>query len=344
MAEHPIVVTIDTCTFENLNFNWDHEVLLHLCQWIEAGKVHLVLTAVVVEEVRRRLGVACNQAQSLGRQLANSLRKTGAAAPELPEPSVEEAHRAFYTFLDQADVEILDAEGLNLQDLVSQWIESERGFSSKKKNQFQDAISLIILEHYGLRTGCQVFFCSDDGDWDQGASESEALKASRLGSFLNKLVHEEAGEERLLTQFEEALKSEKGALTEAVRASIAEIWPMVDHWDGDAKDLAIEGLDLLDLDVIELDQDARSATIAISGSALLSAHARFPDEATATWDSEDKVPFYHHHIDTRLEQSFDVEATALVRLDTPGGRMELVELSNNLGDNLVFQTDPDPDY
>lgn len=285
MARH---VFVDTSIFEELDFKWDDRLLEALHEHVQEGRAVLHLTTITDGEIRRRIRVWREQAQATYAKLPAQVRK-GVTKVALPIP--EEIEAQYDAFVRSAKVVVHDARRIDAEDLVRRYLQRQPPFSSAKKDEFPDAIAIMILERLASSCGAPVHVVSGDGDWKAACDRSGVLAYFRkLGELLAVLERDRVTQKDRVFA-DAAAEHAEGALwlaLEELREQVeGETFYIIDaDPDSEVSGPYVEDVQVYGPNVLHADRQARTATVALEAELIILAEANVGDEDSSYRDSE----------------------------------------------------------
>lgn len=180
-------ITIDTSIFHRHGFKMETGLLSKLAQF-RHGNVRLVLSEIVVKEVKSHLEQRIAEAQTQVRkakklaneQLLVSSEKLAQVTDTLLASGspAEIAQTRIDVFLHDYSVEIVAVGGrVDIDTVIERYFASKAPFSNcaKKKSEFPDAFALLSLENWARAKNTRMLSISTDGDWKRFCSESDQI-------------------------------------------------------------------------------------------------------------------------------------------------------------------------
>jgi hypothetical protein len=190
-------VFLDTEVFDSNQYNFNSRDLKQLKTLAESLSVELLLTDVVVDEVRKHLRNRANllakETQKICKQF-NNIDPEGVGV-ELQKDSYSADHvysllcKNFNDFLDSCNAEVVSVENVNSKEVFDLYFHERSPFSSsgKKKNEFPDAFTLLALRDYSQEHNIEISIVSNDGDpIGFCAQENNLTHYSNLKEFYEK--------------------------------------------------------------------------------------------------------------------------------------------------------------
>ena len=261
----PQTVSLDTQIFEQYNYHYDSNSFGTLVKLSKQGKVNLVMTSVSVQEIEIRISLGAklthdsissyvntvlndtskkfekariSQHSFLVKKFKDSLKKSIPDYKSIKSELLEQ----FHLFLDDASVEVINADTISISDVFSKCFSENAPFSAKKKYEFPDAFTLLALQKYSKEKGTTIYIISSNSNWKQFCSASESLIFSeKLDKFL------ETMSERIHGIDVRAIKDLYEKKREEVEEGVADCFPELPFEivrDGDRWDETIDRVEL----------------------------------------------------------------------------------------------------
>lgn len=217
--------SIDTEVIQSHGYKFNegalHALALQRPQWF-----HVQLTDVVEREVlAHRMDVVSKAVQEMQTAIAGVQRVAGQdlstikdAFDKLDSERVarERFTRELQDFVTRLGGGVLSLDGHALaRDMFVRYFEQLPPFEVKKKSEFPDAASLLVLESYASNHGTQGILISKDGGWAKFAKESDYLyHVSSLDDFA--ALFESKGEraDRVKDKVKQALMDHESDLSQ----------------------------------------------------------------------------------------------------------------------------------
>lgn len=176
-------IAIDTSIYQRHGFKFDQGLLKTLEQF-KGKPAGLLIPEIVAREIIDHIAQKANEAAvQLERAHRNYDEEFGLSkeisfhAPQ-PQSGEEVAKRKFANFVKNTGAKIIKTEGLlNVQKLIDCYFNKKPPFpaTGKKKSEFPDAITLLVLDEYAKRNDIRILSVSADTDWKEYISTSERM-------------------------------------------------------------------------------------------------------------------------------------------------------------------------
>lgn len=176
-------IAIDTSIYQRHGFKFDQGLLKTLEQF-KGKPAGLLIPEIVAREIIDHIAQKANEAAvQLERAHRNYDEEFGSSKESsfhaLQTQSGEEvAKRKFANFVKNTGAKIIKTEGLlNVQKLIDCYFNKKPPFpaTGKKKSEFPDAITLLVLDEYAKRNDIRILSVSADTDWKEYISTSERM-------------------------------------------------------------------------------------------------------------------------------------------------------------------------
>ncbi|MBG21933.1 MAG: hypothetical protein CMF22_00525 [Idiomarinaceae bacterium] len=166
-------VFIDTQSFVKAGLHFDGAAFRSFRKYCEANEFFHVSTSVVEREVKSKIALsvkdAINAIQTFRRKarLLSSLddEQIKGLFEEISDDDIyKKSEDVFEEFMKACSTEVVEADQINAEELLSLYFETKPPFGEgKKKAEFPDAISILSLKSY-LQNDEKIYIVSDDGD------------------------------------------------------------------------------------------------------------------------------------------------------------------------------------
>ena len=314
MIKFPLYVTLDTNIFDSnkLDFSKDSTLSL-LINYVETGKIKIVLSNIVVKEVEKHIVRAsediCSAFRGLRKEVLKIVSKglleqMGVKTDLLlldKEKYQEKSLDVWRKFLENLNPEILDLSLIDLNDLVDDYFDIKPPFESgeKKRKEFPDAfIANQIRKRFG-KDEVIAIVCNDNGLKKACGNSQNHIFYKTLGELYNAINIQETEYKNILQEINCLIVN-----------YIPEIQNMLKNEDcvevhglSYDKDGIESGFDYSDIEVVsvknisccvrtidEITDEIAWATLL--GTVDMEVACSYEDYGNAIWDSENKAYFY----------------------------------------------------
>ena len=183
-------ITIDTSIFGKNSWNLEGGMLGQLGQFKE-GSIQLVLSEIVVRELRKYLKLEAEKARDAVDKARRESRKSGLFTAETFEEledlfekaisSDEAAEKRIEIFVDSTGMVVIPAIHTEINELIQRYFGSSAPFekSGKKKSEFPDAIALLSMEKWAEKEGKKILAISNDNGWVDFGRGSKWIDAEK---------------------------------------------------------------------------------------------------------------------------------------------------------------------
>jgi len=171
-------VFIDTQAFRKARFDWSGRLLSRLVELAREGQLRLLVTDVTVREVKSQLREVLAEANASLTKHAGLLQQLGAS---LAVDRVRDESTALGTLEAAFDQFLQDSKAINIPsisdvtDVLDDYFAQRPPFSTKKKSEFPDAISIASVRLWCKQKSATAYIVSEDGDLRACCSESGPL-------------------------------------------------------------------------------------------------------------------------------------------------------------------------
>lgn len=314
MIKFPLYVTLDTNIFDSnkLDFSKDSTLSL-LINYVETGKIKIVLSNIVVKEVEKHIVRAsediCSAFRGLRKEVLKIVSKglleqIGVKTDLLlldKEKYQEKSLDVWRKFLENLNPEILDLSLIDLNDIVDDYFDIKPLFESgeKKRKEFPDAfIANQIRKRFG-KDEVIAIVCNDNGLKKACGNSQNHIFYKTLGELYNAINIQE-------TEYKNILQE----INCLIANYIPEIQNMLKNEDcvevhglSYDKDGIESGFDYSDIEVVSVKNiSCRVRTIdeitdeiawaTLLGTVDMEVACSYEDYGNAIWDSENKAYFY----------------------------------------------------
>lgn len=314
MIKFPLYVTLDTNIFDSnkLDFSKDSTLSL-LINYVETGKIKIVLSNIVVKEVEKHIVRAsediCSAFRGLRKEVLKIVSKglleqIGVKTDLLlldKEKYQEKSLDVWRKFLENLNPEILDLSLIDLNDIVDDYFDIKPSFESgeKKRKEFPDAfIANQIRKRFG-KDEVIAIVCNDNGLKKACGNSQNHIFYKTLGELYNAINIQE-------TEYKNILQE----INCLIANYIPEIQNMLKNEDcvevhglSYDKDGIESGFDYSDIEVVSVKNiSCRVRTIdeitdeiawaTLLGTVDMEVACSYEDYGNAIWDSENKAYFY----------------------------------------------------
>lgn len=166
-------VFIDTQSFVKAGLHFDGLAFKSFRKYCEGNELFHVSTSVVERELKSKIESSVKDAISAIQTFRRKARmlsslddqKIKGLFEEISDEDIyEKSKKVFEEFMDACSTEIVEAIGIDAEELLSLYFDRKAPFGDgKKKSEFPDAISILSLKSY-LKDEEKIYVVSDDGD------------------------------------------------------------------------------------------------------------------------------------------------------------------------------------
>lgn len=288
-------VFIDTQYFVKAGLHFDSPAFKSFRNYCETEELFHISTSVVEREVKSKIeasvGEAINAIRTFQRKarLISSLddAQINGLFVEIPEADLyKKSNDVFDEFMSGCSTNVLEANGVNPEEVLSLYFEKMPPFGeNKKKSEFPDAISLLSLKHH-LGDDEKIYIISDDEDLKSYCeNNSQFISVDTLDKLLDiYTTHTNARHEQVKKYFVDNDASIKAQLTKYLES--CEIWNS-STWEDAEVDGGLTVLTLGDIDPSILYIDDEESQITFDIDVEFEVTVTGPDYINGMYDRED---------------------------------------------------------
>jgi hypothetical protein len=171
-------ITLDTCIFYNLNFQFNTGAL-HTLKNI---RIEEIISEIICHEIVDHLKEKKNEKRAQLKSVNKKLRKWNLSNPDIDEyfnkisdALGENTHKDnLQQYIDEHDCEIVSSRNEKQGEVISRYFSRKSPFdTTKNKSEFPDAIALLSLEAWAEEKGKKILAISNDNDWLRFSEESD---------------------------------------------------------------------------------------------------------------------------------------------------------------------------
>ena len=230
-AETPLIVSLDTNTYESLNFGFGGRVLSRLAELQADGLVEIVMPDVIVREVKRRVTKAAEQAKVTYREQKKCFRILGHDAEvnqklrsdEFYTDLVAKLHDEFDSFLQNTNATIIETDNVAPSIVFDKYFSVTPPFrKGDKEKEFPDAFALEALERFAVENDSRVLVVSEDNDFVLTCESSERLESRKSINLVIDEVIRHAGDYAVET-CHDWVHENQDVLAEEIRQHISRV-------------------------------------------------------------------------------------------------------------------------
>lgn len=303
------LIFIDTSAYENKNFQFSEHALGRLCEYLENRRLHLLITQVTIDEVKKHL-------HSKSEESAKSIKKIQREAMFLRNAPELECHgifdnikaddiykitlEKFESFLERSNAEIVSIDNVKASNVFEKYFKSEPPFGgANKKSEFPDAFVLEAVNDISQRRGHQLYVISSDSDMERYAEKAENMIHLKRVDDLLDLVTRKEDELKEPVIFSEVIF---GKLKDTLIARAKDILTesefysdLAGDFDDEIYQIEIEDVDIKNKNIISVSDE--HVEYEIYFDVTLIAHYSIADYERSPWDPEDKRYIFVLHSD-----------------------------------------------
>lgn len=334
------LIFIDTSAYENKNFQFNEHALGRLCDYLESRRLHLLITQVTIDEVKKHLHSKSDESAKAIKKIqreAMFLRNT----PELPCHGIFDniktddiykiALEKFQSFLNRSKAEIVSIDNVSASIIFEKYFKSEPPFGgANKKSEFPDAFVLEAVNAISKNRGHPLYVISADGDMEKYAEKSDNMIYLKKVDDLLDLVARKEDELKEPVIFSEGiferLKDTLIARAQDILTESEFYSDLASEFDDEIYQVEIETIGIKNKNIISVSDEHVEYEIYFDVALL--AHYSIADYDRSPWDPEDKRYMFVLHSD--LVKKHNEVFSAYVTIDYMDGitaNAEITEFS-----------------
>ncbi len=317
-------VFVDTSMYQQKNFQFGIHALGRFAELCKDESIYLLMTSITEREVKHHIELKAQEAAKSITAFKKEI-KILRNLPDLPHYGIFEKITSsdiedslteiFDDFLFKAVHEFVDLSKASVDNIVDSYFDEKPPFSSKKKDEFPDAIVLHALDAWSQDNDSKVYILSLDGDMKSFSEDMDG-----------KLIYEND-----LEQFISLVVKNDEAHLEPIRFAenrLAEIWykiaptleEQVEEIEfigsiGDVDNISIKNIEYSEANVQNADRDSSEFAIKIKFD--VEAWHTVDDYDRSVWDPEEKKFLFIAQ--NRLKVRNEAECEAIVSLEYEEG-------------------------
>ena len=345
----PIKVFIDTNIFDGLHYDFSEDTrILHLTKLINENKVKLLISDVVIGEVKSHIKKNIeNFMSALSKVLKKPLKdqgyeswNTGSQAMKIlrntdkhsllntinlalrnKDEMLTTALLQFDNFISNNNVEVIDSNGIDVTSILTDYFEFNLPFEKKKdkRNEFPDAFMMAKIKKYAKEHGA-VCVVSNDNSFNSISSKNITI-FKELKDFLHFVNPFEEWNQKIISYFTIDTKEN---ISKLIHDKILDTNPHVDgredertgSWGLDYDETYITKVCNIHsqfLSVNNIDDD--NLFVELKCQARIYAECTFFDDSSSIWDPEDKVYAYRSSATAKEVHKVEFEAIVEITID-----------------------------
>lgn len=288
-------VFIDTQYFVKAGLHFDSPAFKSFRNYCEAEELFHISTSVVEREVKSKIEASVGEAISAIKTFHRKARLISSLDDEaikglfveIPEEDIyKKSNDVFDEFMAACSTDVIEADGIDLEELLSMYFEKKPPFGEgKKKTEFPDAISLLSLKKH-LEEGEKIYVISDDEDLKSYCEDNpQFITVDTLDKLLDiYTTHTNARHEQVKKYFVDNEESIKAQITKYLEGS--EVWNSSTWEDAEVDGgLTVVTLGEIDPSVLYIDDEESRITFDIDVEFEVTVTG--PDFINGIYDRED---------------------------------------------------------
>jgi hypothetical protein len=330
-------VYLDTQVFQEGNFNFRSKRFKDLSDLCKSGKVRLLLTEIVVREVKNRISEEARKAINIVEKSEKAIRILKnldvppfrqVLVPLDKKIIIKTLIDQFDQYISEANATVLKCGDVKIEPVLNNYFEQKPPFAEgKKKHEFPDAISLEAVRNWAVTSKEDV--CVISGD--QGVKDAcEADGLLHAFAKLEEILDLIARQEKLADYASSLFAKNSAEVKNVIKSDFEGGGFYLEDEDGD-----VDRVEVLEIELDEeylLKVDDKSATFRVTAEVKFSAQISFGDPDTGIWDGEVGVMTYIDTVYTTVtrEASFPAEISLKFDIQKPDfAEIHSISINNN---------------
>lgn len=294
------LIFIDTSAYESKNYQFNQHALKKLRDFLESGKLHLLITEITIKEVKSHLHLKSIESARAIKKIqkdAMFLRNM----PDLPCYGIFErvnsddiygiAIESFERFLECSGAEVVSIDQVDNSLVFEKYFNSAPPFGGvNKKSEFPDAFVLEAVNIISQSRGHRLYVISNDGDMKRYTDSSDnMIYLSKIDELLDLVVRKEAELKEPVKFADSIFKDMEGILLNNAKEIIEDSEFYSDYaseLDDEVYLAKIESIIVKHKNIISV--SAEYAEYEIDFEVTLVANYSVADYERSPWDPEDK--------------------------------------------------------
>ncbi len=364
-------LTVDTCIFDSNGLLLDRGLLRQLHQFQESP-VDLIICDIVHSELESHLKQKAVDAKS---KIAAALKAANSHL-SIDEASLAKVHellsnhgeseisqKRLREFLLSCGADVIKAaDYIGISDVTNLYFAGKPPFevSGDKKSEFPDAIALLTLEAWAIKSGKKILAVSSDRGWKDFAEKSEWIDASSdlaksISAFQSKnapsLIAKELREDLLkeheskyFNDISDALKDSLDGVDIDIEANAAYYCEPDDvHATYENHTILKDSSGKPRINLVG--SESESITVNIACEVACTVHASFDLQA---WDSIDREYLSIGSVSSEVEETYQTDILITLSGDLSKGlegmEVEEIEVTDTIGHADFGSIEPDWGY
>lgn len=357
MIKYPLYVTLDTNIFDANKLDFGKESTLGLLvNYVEAGKIKIVLSNIVIKEVEKHVIKSSDSICSAFRELRKKalsiaseglLEQVGIKLDALFLNKIEYQEKClgvWNKFLESLKPEIMDLSLVDLKGIVDDYFEFNPPFenSEKKRKEFPDAfIANQIRERFGKDEIIAII--SNDKGFKKacGCSENHVFFAS-LGELYNTMNRQEKEYKTVLREINSLIANYTFEIRDAIKnEEYVEVHGLSYDKDGiesgfNYTDFEVTSIKNISCHVKTIDEITDEIALAtLVCTADVEVECSYEDYDNAAWDSETKTFYF---LETRINvEKHSARFGIRVELDRSESELRIIPFKVILNGDTLYE-------
>lgn len=332
---------LDTQVFVEKNFNFDNKLFQRLIELSESNSISIYLTEVTKEEIKSKIHEQVYEKVKVTQATFSSKARILKNLPDYNnvfdiihklDEVYEQLVEKFNLFIEEANICVLSIDQISPSEVFKLYFNGQSPFSSKKKDEFPDAFSLLSLEHYFREANEVVFVVSNDKDLESYCTDSEHLNyLNSLESFMSNQI----GDRFLISVYQFNLDF----ISETVEEAFNDHQIFILDLDGEVTEIIVNSIELdNECLVTDLNEEELTATINFNANVSFFAKLSYTDYSESYYDKEEGKHYNLQDIHTEIADDLHISVTMDLSFsyrDMDDIRVLNIILNENIPSSLV---------
>jgi len=288
-------VFIDTQYFVKAGLHFDTPAFKSFRYYCETKELFHISTSVVEREVKSKIEVSVEEAICAIKTFRRKARLISSLDDEqikglfveIPEEDIyKKSYDVFDEFMSGCSTEVVEADGIDPEELLSMYFEKKPPFGDgKKKAEFPDAISVLSLKKH-LQGDEKIYVISDDGDLKACCDgDPQLITVDTLDKLLDiYTTHTNVRHEQVKQYFVDNEAAIKAKITEYLEG--CDVWNS-STWEDAEVDGGLNVINLGDIDPSVLYIDDEESQITFDIDVKFEVTVTGPDFNNGIYDREE---------------------------------------------------------
>jgi len=311
-------VFLDTQVFITGNYQFGWGSLKLVSDLAARGDIHLILTPIVIREVRKHIKLDAKKANDSVKSLQNKgriLRNLGFEQVFGYDDADVETRLLdqFESFLKHSNATTVSIDPVKPSAVFEKYFAVSPPFGPKEKEkEFADAFSLEAIRIWADANGLQVFIVSEDGDhrtFCEGTAN--LIHLDKIEMFLELLLSDDESRLKLAHALVERVMDD---VEKAIAKEFEDKGFLIMDEDGDVIEVTVDNVELPGLYVVRMEDN--EIYVEFGSEIEYSADVSYKDPESWIYDSEEKAAIYLDTVEKTIKRSIEIDGYFSVHYET----------------------------